>query len=353
MRLPRISKYVILGAVMLYFPVIFSQENNVNPIDKDFRKFQEALQKETQTETQDTIVRQPVLPPASLPGWLFEIPASNQKQIFTIGISDPGMQEDKAFELAHLRARSVIALLLHPKITGITDNYSKEYTSGSSDKFTTKYENLFRISSNLIVLENNIEQIEGFYTAFGEAIVLLKYNLTGADLISDSVVIVTEVYQVERQKNNSFETEEKIGLNYRSGITGDTSMDQGYSYSIHTLNNLLEINSEWNGEDILFPYFKFRYLGNLEKDLPDSDNNLSARLNYGLWKTYIEILIQKILMLSQSYSVAVKQVGDNQVSENKTLSREISEADPSFTITGMRIVNNYLSLDVDYLNQQQ
>jgi hypothetical protein len=344
---------IILGLAMLYCPLIFSQANIDNSENKDYQKFKGTLQKEIQQEAKDTISGKQILHPASLPDWLFYTPTSDGNILYSIGISDPGMPEKKAFQLAALRAKSVIAFLLHPKITGITDNYSKEYSAGSADKFTTKYENLFQISSNLFVSENNTEQIEGFYTSFGEAIVLLKYNITGVELIYDSALTLAEVYQVERQKNNVFETEEKITVDSHPANPGDTALIRSYTYSIHTLNNLLEINSQMNGEAIMFPYFNFRYLGIEEKEVAEPENNLSAKLNYGLWKTYIETLVQKILFLSQSYSVAIKQVGDDYSTENKNLSREISEADPSFKISGLRITNNYLSVDVDYLNNSK
>ena len=83
------------------------------------------------------------------------------------------------------------------------------------------------------------------------------------------------------------------------------------------------------------------------------ENNISNKLNYGLWKTYFEILIQKILFFPQSAGFEIKQVGDDFASGNKNLSREIAEADPSFTITGLRIDNNYIMLDVDYLNTRK
>jgi hypothetical protein len=331
---------IILGAAIFYCPSIFSQGNRVNATEKDYQNFKGALQKELQQEPEDPISGEQILHPASLPAWLFSIPASDQNQIYSIGISDPGMPEEKARELACLRAKAIIALLIHPQITGITDNYSGEKLADDTDNFITKYENLYRIGSKVGISANKFEQLEYFYTSFGEAIVLMKCNHTSEQQLTDSIEATTEVYQVERQKNNVFETEEKITINVHLAAAYDSLPDSHFNYSIHTLNNLLEIYSEMEGEPVPFPYFNFRYIGKEDPQLLETGNNLSNKLNYGLWKTYFEILNQKILFLSQSYSFAIKQVGDEFTSGNKNLSREISEADPSFTITGLRIVNN-------------
>jgi len=108
-----------------------------------------------------------------------------------------------------------------------------------------------------------------------------------------------------------------------------------------------------DGTPVTFPYFNFRYIGESDSLSFSMENNISNKLNYGLWKTYFEVLLQKILFLSQSSGFEIKQVGDDFASGNKNLSREIAEADPSFNITGWRIANNYLSLDVDYLNARK
>jgi hypothetical protein len=343
----------MVGIVLLYCPLIFSQQNTVSSTEKDYEKFKGTLSKEINQEAKDTNSGNQILHPASLPGWLFSIPESDLNQVYSIGISDPGMPEDKALEQACLRAKAVTTLLLHPKVTGITDNYSGEKLTQGADKFTTKYENLYRIASKKGLSTGKFEQQEYSITSFGEAIVLLKYNSTDLQNHIDSIEAIAEVYQVERQKNNVFETEEKINFGVQHRCTGDSLPKKYLNYSIHTLNNLLEINSEIDGKPVPFPYFNFRYVGNCDSLSFSMENNISTKLNYGLWKTYVEILIQKILFLSQSYSVSIKQVGDNYTTGNKNLSREIAEADPSFAITGLRITNNYLFLDVDYLNQQQ
>ncbi len=341
----------LLGVVLLCCSYVFSQENSMISTDNDYEKFKGTLYKEVKIGSADTVKNTQILHPASLPPWLFTIPASDKNHFYSIGISDPGLPEETARRQACLRAKAVTTLLLYPRISGITDNFSGEKITPGSEKFTTKYENLYKVFSKMTFTESNFEELEYFLTSFGEAIILLKYSFSDVLQLTDTIDVNSEIYQVERQKNNVFETEEKISLEIHRSTAGNPAEE--LTYSIHTLNNLLEINSGMNNELVPFPYFNFRYAGGENPPSVETDDNYSHKLNYGLWKTYFEILIQKTLLLSQSSSFAIKQVGDEHTTGNKNLSREISETKPSLTITGLRVANNFLMLDMDYLKKHE
>ena len=344
-------KFFLLGVVMLCCSFVFSQENSVFSTDKDYEKFKGTLHKEIQNDTKDTLIGKQILHPASLPPWLFTIPASDENHFYSIGISDPGLPEETAHRQACLRAKAVTTLLLYPQISGITDNFSGEKMTNGSEKLTTKYENLYKVFSKMTFTESDFEESEYFLTSFGEAIVLLKYSFSDVLQMTDTFDVNSEIYQVERQKNNVFETEEKISLEIHRTTAGNSAEE--LTYSIHTLSNLLEINSGMNNEPIPFPYFNFRYVGGEDSLSAETSDNYSHKLNYGLWKTFFEIMIQKTLLLSQSSSFAIKQVGDEHTSGNKNLSREISETSPSLAITGLRVANNFLMLDMGYLKKHE
>ncbi len=142
-------KVILIG--ILWVPaVLLAQNSSTDKTEKDYREFKETLEKETEKLEQDTAKSNfQVLHPASLPEWLFNLPVSTSNTLYVLGISDPGMEEEKAFQLAELRAKAIIPVFFQSKVTFIIDNYSNERIDENRDEFTTRYENLFSIVSTL------------------------------------------------------------------------------------------------------------------------------------------------------------------------------------------------------------
>ncbi|MCD4664529.1 MAG: hypothetical protein K8R68_04595 [Bacteroidales bacterium] len=345
--------------ILIVFSTIFiysqlpAQVNSTNQTEKDYQKFKETLQEEVSEMAMDSTKSSGiVLHPASLPKWLFELPASNQNIMYSVGISDPGMTKEEALLLAELRAKTIISLLIYPKVSSLIDNFSNENSNQQADEFVTKYENLFNVLSSMASSKNNFNTVRQYFTSFNEAVVLLEFiNVQKFEGVVDSIKLEVDAYQVERQKYNSFEMEEKIEINGSLKSNGDSISFNDYSYITQSLNNLFEIKSLYNSKNIKFPQLYFRYQGQEDKQVGEFESSGSKKLNYGLWKAYIESLLQNIFILSQPFSGEIQQVGDSYSSKTQSLSREISKANPSFKINSININNNQLSVDVEYLNK--
>jgi len=331
--------------------LIHAQDNTVNKTEKEYQYLKQTLNKETADIESDTTCLK-ILHPASLPDWFSSIPPSDYSVLYALGISDPGMDQESAYKLAELRAKSVIGLLIHPRITSMIDNFSNEEYHTTSDEFVTKYENVFSMETNMASTTHSFEIANQYLTSFGEAVVLMKYNHDESrPELYDTMSVMVNTYQVERQKTDKYEIEERYEI--RGFMkTGKDSLDYPFFlYSYKSLNNLIEIESRFGNEVLTFPYANFRYLETSDSLYPIMNENLIRKLNYGLWKAYIEILTKKISLLSHTLSGNIKQVGDDYSSQNKNLSREISESNPSFKINYVRISNNCITIDVDYLNK--
>ena len=286
-------RIVIVFSTIFIYSQLPAQVNSTNQTEKDYQKFKETLQEEvTEMAMDSTKSSGIVLHPASLPKWLFELPASNQNIMYSVGISDPGMTEEEALLLAELRAKTIISLLIYPKVSSLIDNFSNENSNQQADEFVTKYENLFNVLSSMASSKNNFNTVRQYFTSFND-----------------------------------------------------------YSYITQSLNNLFEIKSLYNSKKIKFPQLYFRYQGQEDKQVGEFESSVSKKLNYGLWKAYIESLLQNIFILSQPFSGEIKLVGDSYSSKTQSLSREISKANPSFKINSININNNQLSVNVEYLNK--
>ena len=344
-------RIVILFGIMLVPAVLLAQSSSTDKTEKDYREFKETLESETEKLEQDTARSNfQVLHPASLPDWLFNLPASTSNTLYALGISDPGMEKEKAFQLAELRAKAIIAMFFQSKVTFIIDNYSNERIAENRDEFITRYENLFSIVSALSASPANIEIVNKEYTSFGEALLLIKFSPRITEEHADRILLEINSYEVERQKYNTFEIEEKFDLTGSfAGPVNDSSKTNFY-YSFHSLNNLFEISSKYMGEEYQFPYYSFKYQGQSMEDNTIFETSINNKLNYGLWKAYIETLVQKIFNMSLAFAVDIKRVGDDYTSESQDFSREVSEANMSFRLNKFYIYNNRLSLEIDYLD---
>ncbi|MEZ5195868.1 MAG: hypothetical protein R2764_05585 [Bacteroidales bacterium] len=236
------------------------------------------------------------------------------------------------------------------KITFIIDNYSNEKAVENSDDFYTRYENLFSIRSAAVSDESNFELINQHFTSFNEAIVLIKFTIRESNS-ADSLLLTISSYEAERQKLNRFELVDKFELNSIEHDSSNAGSINAMYYSFQSLNNLFEIKSVNNGKDYLFPYLNFRYQGLNDSSDKQFESGFSTKLNYGLWKAYIETLVQNIFMLSQVYSVKVSQVADDYTAQNQHFTREVSEANLSFKINSLQVSGNRISIEVDYLNK--
>jgi hypothetical protein len=156
--------------------------------------------------------------------------------------------------------------------------------------------------------------------------------------------VEAEVYQVERQKGKTFWAEERIGLVNRLETPTDTTQTD---YAIYARNNLLEIVSKPGGQEFEFPYRNFRYT--MGADTNEQNSGYSSRLNYGLWKSFLELFLQQAYLSAQQADVHIKQVGDAYSNKTQHLSREIYTDDPVFTIRGIRIYENHLSIQFNQL----
>ncbi len=158
--------------------------------------------------------------------------------------------------------------------------------------------------------------------------------------------VIFDVYQAERQKYNKFEMEEKYEAN---GTISSNVSEEVYNYTFHSLNNLFEITSSFNGEKLYFPYFYFRYQGQTQDQHLSINNSIACKLNYGLWKAYLEVFLQNILALSQPNAVKIEKVGDDYTSKNQDFTREVFESEPAVELVNMFISNNQLLIEMDYL----
>lgn len=333
----------ILSAIPFNFCIA-----QVNP-DVDYRKFQDEFSKETDSLQDDSLKKSKhVLHPAGLPDWIKQLPQSFDGTYYAIGISDPGMNNEKAFDQALLRAKSVLSFLLAPNFESLADNYSDEKSGAANSSYKTKYISFYRLQSDIIVNDSNVKVIENYFTSFNEAIVLIEVTPP----VDESVVFssVANIYQDERQNTGSYTMVEKYHM-MGSILNEKNEKQKNYEYTIYSINNIFEINSTLNNTVIEFPYLNYRYTTDTTSIASSSENEFGSKMNYGFWKSFIESFLQELYSMQQDQPVIIKTTGDNYGSSHtKILTREISVASPALKLSSINLINNHLSVKLEYLN---
>lgn len=322
-----------------------AQETVSSLVDSDYRRFRKVFNEEISKLDSTVSDSRLSFHPASLPAWLSTIPASNTHSIYTIGISDPGMEVHEAMRLAILRAKIIMALLLKAELSSITDNYTKENEISNSSHFVTKYVNYYRLLASTKSAPEQFQVANQYITSFGETIVLMKYSPSVAiGNVVDSLMLKIDLYVAERQLKNRFEFEEKCemyGLSKQNKNTGEINI---FYYFYNAVNQFYEIVSRFNGNEIDFPQNLFRYqmLGNSNQ--VEEYNAFSYKLTYGLWKAYLESILQFYTTATIKSDQEISQLDDQYLSSSQNISREIVETDHTFALQGLRISNNRLSV---------
>jgi len=335
--------FVLIMLVSQFLPA--QQDTGSDRTDLDYHKFKQTYDKEVSNDTirfQETIVH-----PASLPDIFSNIPSSNSKTIYAIGISDPGMEKYLAIDLAIIRAKMVAAFMVFPEVGILTDNYSNEELANQSTEYASRYSDFFQLLSKLEVDSNSFQVQKIEFTSFDEAVVLLSY-IEPNDKKEDYFIAEANVFQNERQKQVRFDAEGKFDMN---GVEkhGD-SITSSTSYIVTTLNNTSEIQSVIDNVHLDFRYNNYRYTADSANKSNNESYPTGTKLTYGLWKAFAEHFLNKICQYSQNTTINVKQVDDNYNAGKQTLSRELVRSQIKFQLSDVIVFNNRLSVNIDSVN---
>ena len=243
-----------------------------------------------------------------IPEWLFDVNESGDGNLYSIGISDPFIDSETAYQQALTRAIFTLSLEMKTMVNGMNELYSKIEEDGKSsgNVFTEYYQLLSRewIDFNYLTL------VERQYLKTGECIVKFKYNPNPSTDKTFNTYVSLEYYRQEKSLDLGYETTEKIA--YSGNSITDSSLSSSCSFTLKKRNEKEEVLSECP-ENIQYTVPKFIY--QIGKAKITSQN--------GLWSLFIYKFSQKIISSSQVSSSIIKNVQDNYLTLDNKLTREI------------------------------
>lgn len=325
----------LLLYIALFLPIlVIAQQFEPEPkaIEKEFKAFRDSFDLEFSNEdaTNNEVNMLSYCPAVVLPEWFVNY--NSQSTQTSLGISDPGLDSLGAHSQAIHRALALASFASHARIKNVSDNY---YIDNKGKKNLGKF--------NSLTLYLSFDSIaytvrKSTYTTNGEALVMIELTNDHTNRIALESSI--ELYQSETSGSiiNRLKMETKASAGLDQDLTSSwTVLESSHSY---------EISSIWEDRLLQLPQAKYKYL--LPPSLNDStsqNNDFAFDMKYGLWYAYINALAVNMEQMDV-FSSQVKILESKYGEQYQDLSRVIFSEALSFTISGIQVQDNKLSLEL-------
>ncbi len=273
--------------------------------------------------------------PESLPEWFFNWPVSDTANIYALGISDPGMEEDEAIKLATFRAWVLSFILDGVLVENVTDFFTVYQQTGSGSHYETKFEEYSKLYDKKQTFRSPFMVLDTHITRYGEALVWVKSGFNSGAFKCDSSDYEASVFNVGREVSGGYENHGLVELNANIYYPDSTA---SFFYRYRNYEDRHGIKSAFNGAEVPTHYENFYYHMNNPARQP-ADNII--RLEYGLWNSYIQNIFKQIVSKGFKYSSYIKKMRDvYRKKSNEDLTRVVSRNKIFFRITGIQLNKN-------------
>ena len=321
--------YRLLIIIFLLLPTggFFAQTQegqSISQTGSDRDRFSILLEKETATSKDEhdspsffTLV------PERLPEWINQIPPSSGNNLYLLGISDPGMDEETGLLVAKLRLKTVYALLAGTIVRNMRDFYTSERHASYSNAFIDYTEFSNKISADF----SQINIIDSHTTKYGETILLgeidintLNVNNSESKLLEVSAGIMSNA----RRVGSRTEMVSKANLK-TTYISDELNEEIELSYKTHAINRRVNTETILNGKPISsLPALSLRY--SMESQAAEDSVSIDLTgysLRNGLWYAYITSIMFELADAAHGQAINISnihEIFDNMV---QNLTREI------------------------------
>ncbi len=289
------------------------------------RHFMDIFEKETHSDRSMQFghfinVEQLSFFPDTLPSWFFNPPVSSPQKVYAVGISDPDLTADDAFEQALYRAK-VLAVLYN---TSTIEYFRDVFTSVKDDDkylgYRQRFDTYFKITASQPASKNQFLVIDQHLTRYNESIVLVSFNpkpKTGDDEITTRISAIASMLYIEAQVGDAFEPQSAFDL--ISEIRHQDDIYQTASYTIIQKGNREQTRSMFKDQEIRYPMFVYRYSNPSWKAYTKP-----LVCHAGLWGAYMQQMLQHLTLTTEQNNIHLRSLGQQTEPEATELAREVS-----------------------------
>ncbi len=244
-----------------------------------------------------------------LPAWIFDRTSiENPDSLIAIGISDPGLDRDVAFDQAKLRAAAMLSLKSGFHFSKMNEAYNEhdgEMTSSMQSSIAT-------LSSVFDTACLNI--IETGFSDYDECFILAaisKESITSDDPeFSLEINLYQALYDILYPINYGI-------LNFN--ITSNKS-DRSFNYKKYLIARKEEVISTIDSVQVQYVKKRYKYVASTDKPMEDDQYTVTAYIGHTMWDAYVNAVLTTIAFAFNSDS-AFSTMTETNFSEVKQISQ--------------------------------
>lgn len=311
----------------------------------------------TEINPVDTTAVKPVVEPPhylvrpsssfDLPKWLdlSEI-TSNKNELFVIGISDPHLDYQTAYNQALMRTKSMTSLLVSSQIRDCKEVFSKTDDQPHQEGNAAKFTRFQIIKSQLRFNESQFQLIDSTTTKYGEKVLLMKftYDTSNYDLnqnIETSIGVMLSEYKLR----NKYQENEVFDYSYQYS---SPTINESAIYKLYKVDETSEIISTVNEDTLTFKTDYFKYLLHEPSQVPEYP--VKTKLYYGLWKAVLESVATQFSNYYVDQAIANQSVNDTYGYLSQSIDKQTHNLIFSGKIIHIFISENELTLQLEKEN---
>jgi hypothetical protein len=262
-----------------------------------------------------------------IPNWVNNIPPSNKRYIYSIGVSNPDSDSVQAVSTAINRAELMASILYKSTVQQLCSYFLNEYDISSN----ILYENYVQIVSNTKFKKYTIEKT--YTNRYNETIVLVKFNTRSA--ISTDTKNILSIYKNEFNSTTSEQLETVYEL---SKEVKDAS---SLIYQLTTLGEHIELLTKIDDKTTKIPIYNLSYLTTNDTIV----NNKT--LSYGLWNEVLKTTVDVIVKEARSKPGTLQNLGDKYQNKSyQKLTNGIAQNTISIRLKEININNNGVEISI-------
>lgn len=339
--------------IAVFFQSIFTQQLVAQTLDQSKHQFEKVFEKETQLNKitgygKFKNIERLSFYPDTLPSWFFKMPKSTATAVYAIGISDPDLTpKDAAFQALH-RAKSLAVLYDKALIQYYRDVYTLDNESGGYKSYGQRFDTYFKLSSTTRADSNCFEVVQTYCTRYNEAVVLVRFNPSVADVSSkcDQITTVGTALYIEAQIGDVFESQAEYDFftNHKTHLGVDISSHFTYR---EKGKRFLSV-SNFLGNTFDYPIYNYKYSN------PSWAKNTDPLISFnGLWSIYSKKFLQQLTLETQETSVYIKNLDESYASETRNLIREVAIKKAQLQINGIEFGVDSIVFDLHIIELNQ